>query len=369
MFHASQGWALVLDQMVGESSLRDQGPVDRKNLLNLMDASGFKSYPKHWMATSEFMRRVLDPGYKDGVYYPSGLGVGGVVPGYDLSLAGFKVIYIGGPGCLSSRGGKCANGETYDPNKPMLGESTVSNTSLPSINRSIAASMLRYDRYFDQLPPDEPPPGSGEVVFGKVPRPRYQDRQVPDALNSSWDALGKRKLYGVVYHRMLGTLWGTDSYFRQHAPGLTDWGVDHKSGETLQWVDYTGAGRKGISPNKSPHASGGEGGETGDGRTFVSVFGRTAINRDLSAIEISGWQNDPLGGPAITQLVNLTAFLADQSKVRWDSFPLNPHTSVVFTYFHNEFQTEKDCPWIEVERHIDTIISQTKDVLKRHQLG
>jgi hypothetical protein len=371
-FHASQGWAVALDQAIGESSLRDSAPVQRKNLLNLMDENGFKSYPKHWMSFTEYMRRLYDPGYKSGVYYPASLGVGGIVPGYDLSLAGYKVIYQGGPGCLSSRGKTCANGETYDPAKPMLGESVVRDTAYPSINRSIAASMLRYDRWFDQVPPVPPgpePPPTGEVVFGRVSKPAINRRLVPDSLNSSWDYLGKRRLFGVVYHRMLGTLWGTDAYFRQHAPGLTDWGMDHNTGELLQWVDYTGAGHPGVSPNKSPWASGGSGGSSGDGAAFTTMFGREAVNRDLSAIEISGNQTTPMGQSGIDQLVILTAYLADQAKVRYDTFPLNPNTGLVFTYFHNEFQREKDCPWAEVERHIDAIIDRSADLMKKHQVG
>lgn len=370
MWHASQGWAVALDQMIGESSLRDADPVKRRNLLNLMDEQGFKSYPKYWMGVTEFMRRVYDPAYKSGVYYPASLGVGGIVPGYDLSLAGYKVIYIGGPGCLASRGATCANGERYDPAQPMLGESVVNNPAYPSINRSIAASMLRYDRWFDQnqpVPPVEPPP-SGQIAFGRVPRPAWQDRQIPDRLNSSWDSLGQRRNFGVVYHRMLGTLWGTDSYFRQNAPGLTDWGVGHDTGELLQWVDYTGKGRAGISANKSPWASGGAGGESGDGSTFVSVYGRAAINRDLSAIEISGQQNTPMAQAGLKTVVALTAYLADQAKIRYDSFPLNPNTGLVYTYFHNEFQREKNCPWVEVEKHINWIIAESAKLMRQYQV-
>lgn len=370
-YAATQGWAVALDQAIGESSLRDADPVAKKNLLNLTEADGstFKSYSAHWKAFNEFMRRVYDPGYKSGVYYPGNLGVGGIVPGYDLSLAGYKVIYQGGPDCLATRGKTCANGERYDPNKPMLGLSVVNDPAAPSVNRSIAASMLRYDRWFGTVPPVEPPPSGGTVVFGRVPKPAWQDRQIPDSLNSSWDRLGQRRLYGVVYHRMLGTLWGTDNYFRQHAPGLTDWGLDHTSGETLQWVDYTGKGRSGISANKSPWASGGSGGASGDGSTFVSMFGREAINRDLSAIEISGYQTTPVSQRFLTQVINLTAYLADQARVRYDTFPLNPNTGAVFTYFHDEFQTEKDCPWDEVKKHIDTITSGAAEVMRKHQIG
>lgn len=372
-FHASQGWAVALDQAIGESSLRDSEPVKRNNLLNLMDENGFKSYPKDWMAFNEFMRRVYDPGYKSGVYYPGSLGVGGIVPGYDLSLAGYKVIYIGGPGCLQTRGATCANGETYDPAKPMLGESVVRDTTAPSINRSIAASMLRYDGWFDQVPPlpgPDPEPGTGEVVFGRVPSPRWTDRQIPDRLNHAWDSLGTRRYKGLVYHRMLGTLWGTDGWFRDpRAGGLTDFGVDHNTGELLEWNSYLGVGRSGISPHRSPHANGSWQNPPGDGRAFVNMFGLNAINRDLVSFEISGNYGDAISSAGRGKIVALSAYLADQAKIRWDSYPLNPHTGLIFTYWHNEFQAEKPCPGSVVQNLTPQIIAETQALMKKHQVN
>jgi hypothetical protein len=354
-----------------------------KNLLGLKSADNgsFLEYSQYWKAFVEFMRRVYDPGYKAGVYYPAHLGVGGIVPGYDLSLAGYKVIYQGGPKCLDTRGKTCANGEQYDPLKPMLGLSTVNNTSLPSINRSIAASMERYNRWFGVVTPPAPgptPPGpteppvvGGPLTFGRVAKPSWVDRQIPDANNWAWNNLGQRRVRGVVYHRQVGTNWGTDGWFRGGGggKGLTDYGIDENSGETLEWNDHLGRGRKGISPNRAGWASGPWENPPGDGRAYVNAFGLNAINRDLTSLEIAGQYATPIKAASLKQIVAMSAWLADQEKVSWETYPLNPHTGLVFTYSHNEFQGHKPCPGQVVLDLIPRIISDTQAVLKAAQLG
>jgi hypothetical protein len=374
---AVQGWSVALDQAIGESSLRDATAIQKKNLLGLKskDNGEFLSFSKYWHGFGEFQRRIYDPAYKEGVYYPAHLGVGGVVPGYDLSLAGYKVIYQGGPLCLSSRGRTCANGERYDPLLPMLGLSTVNNTALPSINRSIAASMERYGRWFgtSTVPPTDPPLGgqTGQVVFGRVAKPTWTDRQIPDANNWAWDNLGQRRVRGVVFHRQQGYNWGTDGWFRGGGggAGLTDFGIDRNTGEMLEWNSYRGAGRAGISPNRAGWASGPWENPPGDGRAYVNAFGLNAINRDLVSLEIDGYYADPVAEPGIAKIVQITAWLADQQKIRWDTFPLNPNTALVFTYEHGEFQGHKPCCGPVVRNLIPTIISRAKDVLKKAQTG
>jgi hypothetical protein len=384
---ACSGWAVALDQAIGETSLKDADAIRDKNLLRLMESDGsrFKVFANYGQAFGEYMRRMFDPAYKGGVYYPGHLGVEGIVPGYDLSLAGYKVIYQGGPKCLDTRGKTCANGETYNPLLPMLGLSAVNNPALPSINRSIAASMIRYDRWFGgsastpttpQPPtgPTEPSPGQPggtTLTFGRVPKPVWTDRQIPDANNWAWDNLGQRKALGVTYHRQVGWNWGTDGWFRGGGggAGLTDFGIDCKTGETLEWNSYLGKGRPGISPNRAGHASGPWENPPGDGRAFVAKYGVNAINRDLVSLEIDGMYDTPIQAAGLKQIIHMTAYLADQQKIRWDTFPLNPNTGLVFTYEHGEFQAHKPCAGGVVRGHIPNIISGAADTMKRYQTG
>jgi hypothetical protein len=209
------------------------------------------------------------------------------------------------------------------------------------------------------------------VTFGRVTKPNWIDRIIPDANNWAWNNLGQRLLRGVTYHRQQGTNWGTDGWFRGGGggKGLTDFGIDAYTGETLQWNDYTGHGRKGVSPNRAGWASGPWEGPPGDGRAFVNLFGVNAINRDLVSLEIDRYYADPIKESGLKSIIQMTAWLADQQKIRWDSFPLNPHTTLVFTYEHGEFQAHKPCAGDVVRKYIPTIISNTQDILRVAQTG
>ena len=366
---ACGGWSWLLDRAISESSLRDADAIRDKNLLRMKDNAGFVVFPAFWVPFALKYQQVFDPQYKDAAYYQGGAGS---PPGYDLSLAGASVVYIGGPECLRSRGKTCVAPERYDPNRPMTGASVVTDPTAPSINRSIAASMLRYERWFGTPAPQPgPEPVPGEIVFGRVPKPVWQDRQIPDRNNRAWDNLGPRQLRGVVYHRMLGTLWGTDGWFRGGGggAGLTDFGIDNTSGETLEWNSYRGLGRAGISANRAGWASGPWENPPGDGRAFVATFGANAINRDLVSLEIAGNYDSPLSEAAVRQIVALSAYLADQARVPWTDYPRNPHTGLVFSFWHNEFTAQKVCPGRVVMDATPGIIERTKARLKQHQTG
>ena len=216
-------------------------------------------------------------------------------------------------------------------------------------------------------------PKPAAVTFGRVPKPAWQDRQIPDARNWAWNALGQRTVRGVVYHRMIGTLWGTDGWFRGGGggAGLTDFGIDNTTGEILQWNDHLGRGRAGISANRAPWASGPWNNPPGDGRAFVAKYGVNAINRDLVSLELAGNYDSPLSEAAISKIVALSAYLADQAKVPWTNYPMNPATGLVFTYWHNEFAglSYKACPGSVVMSATPAIIERTKAVLKKHQVA
>jgi len=103
---ADQHAALCLSQCVKESTLgRDQSARMTKNPLGLMQANG-KTLQKftYWAdAVDEWIRRITDLTYKGGVYAPQ-----------NISLEQYLVTYVGGPGCWTTNGGTCANGETWD---------------------------------------------------------------------------------------------------------------------------------------------------------------------------------------------------------------------------------------------------------------
>src|SRR5690606_26182450 len=83
-----------------------------------------------------------------------------------------------------------------------------------------------------------------ELTFGRVPLPEHERRIVTNS--RAWNDLGVRTIRGCVWHRMYGSLWGTDGYFRGAAVGiaLTDIGVGvtdtdgaANDGRTFMWND------------------------------------------------------------------------------------------------------------------------------------
>ena len=216
--------------------------------------------------------------------------------------------------------------------------------------------------------------GGGAVAtltYGKVARPAASERIVPDALNRAWDVLGQRSVKGVCLHRMLGTLWGTDAYFRAGAQALTDYGVDNTTGELLRWNNEFGAASAGASPNRTPWASGPWNNVPGDGAAFVAKFGANGINQHLVSLEISGQYSDPLSEAAKGRIAQLIAWEADQAKVPHDKWPINPATGLTFLYWHNEFvgTAYKPCPGSVVMDWTPALIEQVRGLLRAGQTG
>jgi hypothetical protein len=243
--------------------------------------------------------------------------------------------------------------------------------------------LTTYDRCMARAVYLEAQPPMPDLVFGRVPHPPVTDRVIPDAHNVAWSRLGERTVRGVVYHRMLGSLWGTDGWFRTLDQangdpgggrlGLTDYGIDAGSASLLKWNEPTGIARPSVpgggfaSADRSGYASGGPGGPSGDGVAFVQRFGGIAINRDLCSIEISGGYDDDVSPAAFERIAQLSAYWADQARIPWSEYPTDRETGLAFTYWHNEFQTEKPCPGARVMALTGQLIERTKAILRQHQ--
>lgn len=205
-------------------------------------------------------------------------------------------------------------------------------------------------------------------VFGRVPHPAYQQRIVTNS--TAWNDLGKRTIRAAVWHRMYGTLWGTDGYFRGEAASraLTDYGVGvaatdgaSQAGVILMWNDPTG--------RRAPWASGPAQNPTGDAVPFISRYGTNAVNRDAVSIEISGSGGTALDTRARRAVVEITAYYADQYRVPWDSFPAVPGEGRSFVMWHGEIYDGKrnSCPGAVVMAATNGMIDEIKAILKAHQ--
>jgi len=210
------------------------------------------------------------------------------------------------------------------------------------------------------------------LTYGNVTHPPFTDMLITDAENGAWDDLGQRNIIGVCQHTMVGTLAGTNLWFRRGAAstGLTDYGVG-VNGLIYRWNDPTGKAHPGISPNRAGWANGGSDGLEGDGPLFVRTLGINAINRDLVSIERDD-QAKPFDYPFIdpqkAACVRLTAFWFDQAEVAWDSFPLNQNKGCVTHMLHKEFAT-KGCPWDPVENAINDVQDSVRGLLKAGQVS
>lgn len=204
--------------------------------------------------------------------------------------------------------------------------------------------------------------------FGNVTHPPFVDKYIPNSQNSAWDDLGQRKAVGVCQHSMVGTLAGTDSWFRRgtQSNGLTDYGIGGATdgvndGIIYRWNDPLG--------RRSGWANGSADGLEGDGPLFVRTYGIEGVNRDLVSIERSDGGNTgtPMSPRQFASICNLTAYWFDRANVPWDSFPVNPATGVVTHLLHKEIAT-KDCPFPAVYNRIDEIQNRVRSILKAGQV-
>lgn len=223
------------------------------------------------------------------------------------------------------------------------------------------------------------------ILFGQVVHPPFLDRLIPDSQTSAWDDLGPRRPVGVCQHSMVGTLWGTDAYFRRgrDSTGLTDYGIggatdgERWDGVIVRWNDPRGQahtvtygaivnGR--VSANRAGWANGDTRGLEGDGPLFVRTLGVAAVNRDLVSIERSDGGNiaTPMSPKQFESICALTAYWFDQARVPWDRFPFNPNTGCVTHMLHKEFST-KDCPFPPVTSRIDEIQDRVRALLRAAQ--
>lgn len=208
------------------------------------------------------------------------------------------------------------------------------------------------------------------VQFGRCPHPAYQDRPIVKAEGHGQNDLGQRTVKGVVYHRMIGTLWGTDAYFRlDHVDALTDYGIGveaqdgtQNDGLIIRWNDPLG--------RQSGWASGPVNGAYGDGLAFVNKYGVNAVNRDQASIEISGKTYDvPLSEKSRQAIAELTAYWADQYRIPWDKWPISDQDGFSFVRWHQEFciGTGKVCPGTVVMAETNALIERVRGILKVYQ--
>lgn len=207
------------------------------------------------------------------------------------------------------------------------------------------------------------------ITFGRVPHPAYHNRIISKVEGVGSDNLGRRSVKGVVWHRMLGSLWETDLYFRDPAVGaLTDYGIGVRAidgaandGSILRWNDPNGF--------QSGWANGTVIAPWGDGLRFIQKYGPDVHNRYQVSIEIAGNYRTSLSEKSRQSIAALTAYFADQYGIPWDQFPISPQDGFSFVRWHQEFTgpQEKECPGSVVMAETGGLIERTRAILRDFQ--
>lgn len=211
-----------------------------------------------------------------------------------------------------------------------------------------------------------------QVTFKRVPMYGYVDRQFVTANKPEgfgWDNLGKRDVLGVVWHRMLGSLLGTDQFFGLASTGaLTDYGigVTAQDGAALNGYIYKWNNEYGY---RAGWASGRVSAPYGDGLKFVNKYGVNAVNVRLVSLETSGFEGTPIDAFALNEIVHFIAYYADQAGIRFDEFPFYKVTGMSFLFWHQEFTigTGKKCPFDYVMSITNQVIGLVAAFLKKYQ--
>jgi hypothetical protein len=161
---------------------------------------------------------------------------------------------------------------------------------------------------------------------------------------------------------MEGTLDGTDQYFRNEArsSALTDFGVGLVTSRGTEGIYQWNA----LSQGRAPWASGPYNGPEGDGPAFYAKYGVNAINRDLRSIEIAGYADQAVPDARIRKVIELMAYLADQSGISYKTWPFVDGLTLV--YAHREF-AQKSCPGEYIMGKIDYIIEEVRKILQQYQ--
>jgi hypothetical protein len=218
----------------------------------------------------------------------------------------------------------------------------------------------------NQIFPEEAMP---DIVYGNVPYPSVIQSHLP-ASNPMVETSGAPDVpLAVVWHRMLGTLLGTDQWFHAgHA--ATCYGIGcaatdgtANAGKIYEWIaPRTGWYGESSGPVSAPY---------GDGLALVNKVGVNSVNRVSKAIEISGNYDTPLDEACRAALVAMTAYWADQKRIPWDQFPMVPGEGRSFVVFHQELTigTGKVCPGKVVMDETPALIERIRQYLKGYQVS
>lgn len=225
------------------------------------------------------------------------------------------------------------------------------------------------------------------MTKGLIPLPTHQKRFIAKAKGVGMDIFAqKRPQYPgkVRTHRMQGTLWGTDGFFRlATTAALTDSGLDHQTGEMLIWIPW-------WDTNVVPWASGPVINPYGDALCNLDHNPAPSIGKNLAnwggvSCELSGFFRQP--GTNVTadspwsdiskrKYAQVIASIAHDGGITYDKFPTDADGCSIFTW-HEEWigkpgsegipLTSKHCPGDVVMAATDEVLDMAQGIMKAAQ--
>jgi hypothetical protein len=265
--HAAAGAhsALCLSQCVKESTLgRDQSARLTRNPLGLMqpDGSTLQRFASWTDAVREWVRRITDLAYKDGVYAPQG-----------ISLEQYLATYVGGPRCWTTQGISCANGETWD------GEGGG------SVGLYIQQTVDRLNDYTEGASMANPFPAPTIYSLGRdYARYGLTQAQATKILNHKFGARQGRKPLALVLHIQEGTTKSSLSW----------WASGNADASSTVMVQKDGSLLRVISESDGPWTNGDVKAPSAKGQTLLNKIGGANPNLVTLSIETEGSSGEVL---------------------------------------------------------------------------
>ena len=260
---ASPHGALALAQGVKETQLGKTAP-NTNNFLGLMTDGRFVAFDTWALCAAEFRRRLEDLAYKGGVYAPR-----------EMPLLAYIVTYVGGPGCWTSGGKTCANGETWwggetgsvglylrqtiDRLNAYLAKEEEMEPAANPFRKPVTYSL---DRDFARY-------GLTAAQARKIAGHRFENRQ-------------GRKVEAAVLHIMEGTVAGSLSW----------WASGNADASSSVMVGKDGSLLRVIEDRHGPWTNGDVNQPSAKGRQLLDLIGGVNPNLVSVTIEAEGYSGD-----------------------------------------------------------------------------
>lgn len=257
---AVKGQGLPLAQSYKESQYGTTNTA-RYNPLGLKkaDNSGFLEFSSWADAFKEWQRRMDDPTYKGGVYMPE-----------NITLKQFIYTYAGGPGCWTSKGKTCANGETK-----------------ASIDLYLDQTIARLNRYlgFDAPEPTPTPvPGKPPVIYSLAndyARFGLSKQEAQTMMGRCFSGRSGVPVMGLFCHVQEGTTAGS----------LNHWLYGGVQASSTVMIQHDGSVLGVIAENNAPWTNGDTCNPTAKGQGYLAALGGGNPNLGTVSIEFEGYYN------------------------------------------------------------------------------